>query len=236
MTRFVALVSGKGGVGKTTSTLNIGQSLVTLGSKVILLDANIVTPNLAIQLGFVKPEGTVNKFLRKEKSLKEVTYLHESGISIIPASPSYNEFQKTDPQNLTEIFEHLDDTVDFVLVDAPSGLGYEISQVLKNTDEVIIIVNPNLSSVMDALKTIRLAKENNNIIGGVLLNMSNGGRYELKKIEIEEILNQPILANVKYTRKMRKALHKKLPLHYLYPRSSAAKEFRKVAEHLTYRK
>ncbi len=233
MTKFIAFVSGKGGVGKTTSTLNVGQALASLGKEVVLVDANIVTPNLAIQLGFMNPEGTLNKFLRKEKSLKEITYLHESGISIIPASPSLSEYQKTNPQKLHKIFDHLKNAADFVLIDAPSGLGYDVHQILKNTDEVVLVVNPTLSSVMDTLKTIQLAKESNNTIAGVILNMTNGGKDELSTEEVESIIEYPLLANIKYHRKVRKATHKQMPLTYLYPRSKPAREFRKVAQHLT---
>ncbi|MBI2124965.1 AAA family ATPase [Candidatus Woesearchaeota archaeon] len=224
--------SGKGGVGKTTSSLNVGQSLASMGKEVILVDANIVTPNLAIQLGFVNPEGTLNKFLRKEKSLKEITYLHESGISLIPASPSLSEYQKTNPQKLNKLFDLLKNTADFVLIDAPSGLGYDVHQILKSTDEVVLVVNPTLSSVMDALKTIQLAKENNNTVSGIILNMTNGGKDELTQKEVESILEYPLLANVKYHRKVRRATHKQMPLTYLYPRSKPAKEFKKVAQHL----
>src|SRR3989344_4468339 len=187
MTKFIALVSGKGGVGKTTCTLNVGQSLAKLGKDVVLLDANIVTPNLAIHLGNMNPEGTLNKFLRKEKSLKEIMYLHESGISLIPASPSLSEYQRTNPQKIHKVFDLLKNAADFVLVDAPSGLGYDLLQILKSTDEVVIVVNPTLSSVMDGLKTIQLAKENNNTITGVILNMSNGGKDELSPTEVESI-------------------------------------------------
>ncbi|MEK6904832.1 MAG: P-loop NTPase [Nanoarchaeota archaeon] len=232
MTKFIALVSGKGGVGKTTCTLNVGQSLAKLGKDVVLLDANIVTPNLAIHLGHMNPEGTLNKFLRKEKSLKEIMYLHESGISLIPSSPSLSEYQRTNPQKLHKVFDLLKNAADFVLVDAPSGLGYDLLQILKNTDEVVIVTNPNLSSVMDALKTIQLAKENNNIISGIILNMSNGGKDELLPKEVESILEHPILANIKYHRKVRKAAHRQMPLTYLYPRSKPAREFMKVAQHL----
>ncbi|HLD79806.1 MAG TPA: AAA family ATPase [Candidatus Nanoarchaeia archaeon] len=232
MTKFIAFVSGKGGVGKTTSSLNVGQSLASMGKEVILVDANIVTPNLAIQLGFVNPEGTLNKFLRKEKSLKEITYLHESGISLIPASPSLSEYQKTNPQKLNKLFDLLKNTADFVLIDAPSGLGYDVHQILKSTDEVVLVVNPTLSSVMDALKTIQLAKENNNTVSGIILNMTNGGKDELTQKEVESILEYPLLANVKYHRKVRRATHKQMPLTYLYPRSKPAREFKKVAQHL----
>ena len=86
---------------------------------------------------------------------------------------------------------------------------------------------------MDALKTVQLAKEHNNAIAGIILNMTNGGKDELTQKEVESILEFPILANIGYTRKVRKATHKQMPLTYLYPRSRYAKEFRKVAEHLS---
>ncbi len=233
MTKFVGLVSGKGGTGKTTTTLNLGLALTRLGKKVLLLDANLVTPNLALHLGFLNPEGTVNAFLRKEKDIKDIMYLHESGISLVPASPSYAEFQKTNPENISEIFEHLEHLADIVLVDAPSGLGYEVSQVIKNCDEVLLVVNPNLSSVMDALKTIQLAQAQHTAIAGVVLNLSNKGRHEMKPEEVEQLLGFPILANVRQDKKFRKAVHRQVPLVYLYPHSRAAKQFYKVAEHLT---
>lgn len=233
MTKFIAVVSGKGGVGKTTSTLNIGQALTNLGYKVILLDANLVTPNLGIHLGMLNPDGTLNQFLRKEKSIQEITHLHQSGLSLIPSSPSYTEYQKTNPQKLSKIFQHLDESADFVLIDAPSGLGYEVTQVLKNSDEVLIVVNPTLSSVMDAMKTIQLAKEHDNLVAGIILNMTNRGRNELKTEEIQRILGHNFIANVKQNRKMRKSLHKQMPLNYIYPRSKAAKEFMKVARYLS---
>jgi septum site-determining protein MinD len=236
MTKFIALVSGKGGVGKTTTTLNLGYALTELGRKVLLLDANLVTPNLALQLGIVNPKGTLNQFLHKEKDLQEITYLHESGVSIIPASPSYVEYQKTNSQKLSEVFEHLDEHAEIVLIDSPSGLGYEVSQVLKNSDEALIIVNPTLSSVMDALKTIQLAHAHDNLVTGVILNMTNNGRNELKPEEVKAILGVPILANIKHDRKIRKAQHRHAPLGYLYPRSRSAKKLKEVAEFVTLHK
>jgi len=232
MTRFIALISGKGGVGKTTSAINIGQALLKLNRSVTVLDANLMTPNLATHLGFVDPPATLNQFLRQEKELHEIMYVHSSGLQIIPASTSYEEFRNTNPQQLVEIFEHLDNSSEFVLVDTPSGLGEEISQVLKNTDEALIVVNPNLSSVMDSLKSIELAREHNNIISGILLNMANNGRHELKAAEIEAILHSPVIGRVKFDRKIKKSLHQGLPLNHAYPYSRSAKEFKRAADYL----
>ncbi len=233
MTKFVAIASGKGGVGKTTSTLNIGQALSNIGKQVVLVDTNIVTPNLGLHLDLVNPEGTLNKFLRKENSLHEVTYQHEGGFSVIPASPSYHESQYNQEFNLSKVFVGLDNTADFVLLDLPSGLGKDVSHCLKQSDEVIIIVNPTLSSVMDALKTMQLAKENDTLVAGIILNMSNKGRHEMKPSEVEEILGHPLIANIRTCKKVRKAQHRREPLNSLYPRSKTAKEYNKVAQHLS---
>lgn len=233
MTKFVAVVSGKGGVGKTTTTINVGQAMVRLGKKVVLVDANLVTPNLAIHLGLMNPPGTINKFLRKQKALKDITYQHDCGLSIIPASPSYVEFQKTNPQKLSELFEHLDETADIVMIDAPSGLGLEVSQVLKNSDEILLVATPTLSSMTDALKTIQLAQAHNVIVAGIVLNMSHRGKHELSSEQVEEILGHPLLATIHDDRKIRKSLHRQLPLNHLYPWSRSARQFKKVAEFIS---
>lgn len=234
MTRFIALLSGKGGVGKTTATINISQALVDMGRKVVVVDANLVTPNVGIHLGLTNPRGTLNQFLRKEKSLKEVMHLHESGLSVIPASCFYAEFQKTNPQKLSEVFEHLDDTADFVVVDSPSGLGFDVQHVLKNCDEAIVVVTPTLSSLIDALKSVELAKSTNTVIAGVMLNMTHRGRNELSPQEVESVLGYPVIANVRMHRNVRKAAFHQLPVTYAYPRSRAAKQFHVMAAHLCF--
>ncbi len=236
MTKFVAFASGKGGAGKTTLTLNTGFALSRLGKKVVLLDANLATPNLGPSLGLIDPAASLNNFLKKEKSLDEITYFQEENISLIPASPSYFEYQNTDSQTLDEVFEHLDNNAEFVLVDTPGGFGPELNNILKNTDETLIVVNPNLNSVMEALKTINLARSNNNIISGIILNMSNKGKNELKPKEIEEILEHPIISNIKTQNKIKKAAYRQAHIHELYPRSKLAKKFKNIAQHLSLEK
>ncbi len=231
MTKFVAVASGKGGVGKTTVAISLAQALFDQHRRVILVDGNLVTPHVGLHLGVLNPQGSLNAFLRKEKSLQEITYLHESGLSFIPASPSYEEFQKTNPESLGELFEHLDGLADFIIVDAPSGLGYETQQVLKHCEEMLLVTAPTLSAVIDALKTLQAAEEQELIVAGIVANMVHG-RNELKKEEVESVLGHPLLAKIKYNQKIRKAAHRSLPLPYAYPRCQAARQFRKIAEYL----
>ena len=83
-------------------------------------------------------------------------------------------------------------------------------------------------------KTIQLAQAHNNTIGGIILNIFGpfSRLNEMKKEEIENILGFPILANIKYDKKFRKSLLEQAPVHYSFPRSNIAKEYRKVARHL----
>jgi septum site-determining protein MinD len=232
MTKFIALISGKGGTGKTTTAINLAHALTKLKKKVIVLDANFATPNLASHLGVTSPSATLNDFLKRDKSLQETIHLHHSGLNFIPASISYQDFKKAQPDKISKIFDHLDNLADFVLVDCPAGLGYELVQILKNTDESIVIVNPYLSSLIDSLKSIELAQENNNSLPGFILNMSRKGKNELKPDEIEKTLNIPLIADISFDKKIRKSLYKQSPSHHLYPRAKSSKQYLKLAEHL----
>lgn len=229
MTKFIAVVSGKGGVGKTTATINIGQALNSLGRTSILVDANLYTPHLGINLGLIKPKGTLNQFLKKEKPIHEVMFDHESGLKIIPASPSYQESKPYKKMN--QIFEHLDEAADFVLVDAPAGLGDEVNLILKHSDEALIVVNPTVSSLMDGLKTIKAAKDNNTQIAGVILNMVHG-KNEIKRSEAESILGYPIIAEIKFDQKIRKAAHQGVPIKHNSFWPGSGRQFKQIAEHL----
>lgn len=235
MTRFVALISGKGGVGKTSVTLNLGHSLANQGKKVVLVDANLATANLGHHLGKVSHTGTLNQFLRKEKHIHEVLQQHESGFSYIPASSSYLEFQKTNPERIGKVMEHLDRAHDIVLFDAPSGMGTDLSTLLEHTDEVLVVTTPTMSSVMEALKSMEVAKAKGNILTGVVLNMTHGGKHELSEKEVKELLGVPIIANIGHNRKMHQAQHNGLPLAEMgiFSRwSQPAKEFQKLSDHI----
>jgi len=232
MTKFLALISGKGGAGKTTSAINLAQAFIKLGKKTILLDANFATPNLASHLGLTSPPATLNEFLKKKKPLQESFNLHHSGLTFIPASISYQDFKKTQPDKLHEIFEHLENLAEIVIVDCPAGLGYDLVQILKNTDEALIVTNPNLSSVIDSLKSIEIAQENNNALPGFILNMTHKGRHEIKPQVVENTLALPLLANIPHDKKIKKALYKHAPSLYLYPRAKSSKQYLQLAQTL----
>ncbi len=233
MTRFIALISGKGGVGKTTSTINLAHALMNHGKSVLIVDANLVTPNIGLHLGLIDAETSLNHFLEKKNSIHEIIHTHDSGLAFIPASSSYNIFKNTDQEKLGKIFDHLNGLADFVLVDAPSGLGEDLKKILEHTDEALTVVNPTNSSLMEAVKSIELARSMHNTIPGVLLNMSSWfGSHEMASAEVEEILGAHVIANVYRDNKIKKSVHNQVPLQFHYPRSRSAKQYQQLAEFL----
>jgi septum site-determining protein MinD len=235
MTRFIAVISGKGGVGKTSVTLNLGHSLSLQGKKIVVVDANLATANLGHHLGKVIHSATLNDFLRKKKHIHEVVHKHEQGFSYIPASSSYLEFKNTDANRIGKVMEHLDNGIDLVLFDSPSGMGQELVELLHHTDEVIVVTTATNSSVMEALKSMEIAKAKGNLVSGVVLNMTHNGKHELSEKEVKKLLGVPIIANIEHNRKMHRAQYQGKTLlesGFFARLSQPAKEFKKLSDFL----
>src|SRR3989338_4734544 len=96
MTKFIAIASGKGGVGKTTTALNLGTALSNFGKDVVVVDANLSTPHISLHLGSPKLRVTLNDSLKGIVNIKDTAYLHPSGVRIIPSSIALEEHDKKD--------------------------------------------------------------------------------------------------------------------------------------------
>jgi septum site-determining protein MinD len=196
MTRLIVLTSGKGGVGKTTLASNLAAALTYFGENVIVVDANLTTPNLGLHLGMHLTPNTLHDVLKGECRLKDVIYPHPYGFKVIPASLGLNDLKRVDVGRLPEISLNLIGKADYVIMDCAAGLGREAISALSASDEAIIVTNPDLPSVTDALKVKKIAKETNVKIIGAVINRVRGSVFELTKEEIEELLDVPIIAEV----------------------------------------
>jgi septum site-determining protein MinD len=229
MTRRILVISGKGGVGKTTLVANLAYALAELGQKVVALDANPTTPNLGLHFGFHLAPKTLHNALRGEAEVEEIAYWHPFGFYVIPGSLSLEDIKNAKPEKLSEITSSLLGKADFVLMDCSAGLGKETLSAMEACDEIIFLVNPDLPSVLDALRALKIAEGLNKKSLGVVVNRVKNAKYELKASEIEEILGLPVIAKIPEDRKVEESIALKIPLISFDSSSPASIEIKKLA-------
>ena len=229
MTRFIAIVSGKGGVGKTTTSINIGIALKNAGKDCLVLDGNLTTPDIGLHLGVTKLPVTLNDVLEGKKSALNATYAHASGLKVIPADISFKALKRLNFKKIKDVFKELKGTSEIVIMDCGAGLGKDVQSVMKFADEVLVVTNPELTAVTNALKTIKIAEENNKTILGVVLNRVRGIKEEMSTKNVEALIGYPVIANIPETDDIRRSLNIKHPLVYSYPKSSASIAYQRLA-------
>ncbi len=233
MARVICVASGKGGTGKTTLTANIGAALTEFDRRVLVIDANLTTPNLGFHLGVPLYPKTLQDAMRNQAKVEETIFTHPSGLSIIPASISMDDLKNTNPKQLGKVIENLmGGEHDIILVDSAAGLGGETLASLEVSDELLVVSNPQLPSITDALKTIKIAEEQGMHILGVVLNRVKGNPSELSIDEVESILGYPIISSIKEDDLVQEGLAAKTPVVFYKPNSTSSVELKKLAASL----
>ena len=229
MTRIISVLSGKGGVGKTTLVSNLGAALVKKGKNIIIIDGNVTTPNLSLHLGIPFYPITLHDVLKKKIPIESAIYHHESGLKIIPASLSYDAIKDINLEKFQAVLLSLLGKADIVIVDAAAGLGREALAAINVADDLIVVTNPELPAVTDALKTIKIAEENGTKVLGVVVNRIRSLRHELSLNEIKSMLEVPIIAAIPEDLAVPRSIAKKIPVVHHKPNSRASIEFHRLA-------
>jgi len=226
---LITIISGKGGVGKTTTAINLGAALNSFGKEVIVLDANLTTPNVGLHLGAPIVPVNLNHVLLGKAKVVDAIYEHESGTKIIPSSLSVKELRRLNHGKLKDIGKSLRRLADYVIYDSAAGLGEEAISSIEAADKLVIVTNPEIPAVTDALKTAKLAEEMGKEVLGVIVTRVSGVRDEMPLDNIQEMLDLPILGVVPEDKNMRAALRQKDALFHTHPRSKAARAYKRIA-------
>jgi septum site-determining protein MinD len=229
MARIISVLSGKGGVGKTTLVSNLGAALIKRGKNVIIIDANVTTPNLSLHLGIPFYPVTLHDVLKNDVPIESAVYNHHTGLRVIPASLSVEALKNVNMDKLEKALSNLFDKTDIIIVDAAAGLGKEALAAIGVADELIVITNPELPAVTDALKTIKIAQDNKTKVLGVVVNRVKGLKHELSMSEIKSILDVPIISIVPEDLAVPRSIAKKTPVVHHKPRSKSSVEFQRLA-------
>lgn len=224
MTTIFGITSGKGGVGKSTVTANLGVALSQLGKKTLVIDADIAMGGLQLLLGIQKTPVTLHEVLRKDAEIEEAIYRGSGGVYVVPCSSSLQGFLRSDLEIFGKAISQVKNAYDFILIDGPAGLTKYSLLPLKVADEALIVVTPDLQSISAALKMKVAAGMAGSKVGGVILNKQR--RTGIKKADIRSTLGVEILAEVPNDINIYKALDARKPIVTHMPRSRSSKAFK----------
>ncbi len=233
MAKFLTIMSGKGGVGKTTSAINLGLALTKLGLKTVVVDGNLSSPNLAIHLGSAYYPITIHDVMRETHNVSQATYKHPSGLHIIPADIAVESMKIIDFDKLKQQLQELHLSKDYVIIDGSPGLGRESTRLIDLSDEVLVVANQDMPSVIDTKRLIEFAQKFNKTIAGLIVTKYKNKKYKLKIEEIEDYLGIPVLAKVPHDTKFEKALKEKVPYIHVHPKRKASKAYHDLAGRLS---
>ena len=147
----------------------------------------------------------------------------------MPASLSLNGLEKIDYSELKETMKEMKKLAQHIILDSAAGLGDEAKAAIESADEVIVVTNPNILSVTDSLKTIKLAQDLKKPIRGVILTRYSGDSTQMPIENIREMLEVPIIGIVPEDKSVQESLVKKNSVIHHKPRSKSARAYRDIA-------
>lgn len=161
-TKVITIASGKGGVGKTNFTLNLGIALGEFGKKVLILDADLGLANIDVLLG-AAPKYNLSHVISGKRTIKEIIIKGPNDIDIIPGGSGVFELAQIPEEDLNHFLTQLaqiDNEYDFLLIDTGAGLSKAVLSFSLAADEVFIITIPEPTSLTDAYGLIKTINKN----------------------------------------------------------------------------
>ncbi|MBQ7466909.1 MAG: septum site-determining protein MinD [Clostridia bacterium] len=176
MGRKIAVVSGKGGVGKTTITFGLGLSLAKMGKSVCLIDLDIGLNNLDMLFGAQdKIMFDLADCIDGKCRIKQALVRHEKQENLYVLSSSKSDvFTEISELKLNLLLSKLASVFDFVLIDCPAGINRNVYLGLKSSNEALLVVTPHIASISDADKVLSVIKGFDLNFSGVIVNRVRG--------------------------------------------------------------
>lgn len=227
--RIIAVTSGKGGTGKTFFSVNLAAALAKLKKDVILIDSNFTTPNSALITGYLTFYNTIHDFLSERiNDVSKIIYKTQYGFKIIPGSIDLNSMIDAKLERFDLILENLKNEI--IILDSAAGIGREALSSILKSNEVILIVNPEISSIIDAKRVLDVCKRIEKRILAIVANRVNN-RNDIKKIE--EYLGLEVSFVLPEDKRVKESIEKRIPFIELYPTSYISSQILNFASYLS---
>ncbi len=226
MGKVIGVISLKGGVGKTSTVVALGDAIAGFGKNVLLIDANFSSPNLGLHLNVIDPELTLHHVLNREANIRDAIYKLEN-FDMIPSSIFYQ--MNINPLKLRDKIKTLKKKYDVILIDSSPALNDETLAVILASNELLVVTTPDYPTLSSTLKAVKTAKKRGAPMSGLVLNKVHNKNFEISVDDIERTIEIPVMAVIPYDINILKSLFEFTPSTTYKPKSEASVEYKKLA-------
>jgi len=237
--RVIAVTSGKGGVGKTNLSVNLGIALSQMGQRVALLDADMGLANVDILLGMY-PQFNLSHVLSGEKTLNDIMLEGPSGLKIIPGASGIqkmSELSSIEQAAVIRAFSEVDQDIDVLIVDTAAGISASVVNFARACQEILIVVCDEPTSLTDAYAFIKLLNRDYglshfHVVTNMVQTLQQGQALFLKLTKVTDHYLDVTLqfaGAVPYDEYLRKSVQKQTPIVTGFPRSKASLAIKTIA-------
>ena len=235
LAKIIVVMSPKGGVGKTTTAVNIATAISNLNKKTLLIDANLETPHVAIYYGFVGFKYSLEDVLNKKTKIEEAIYTGDNtNFHLLPSrvikSDRDNSVHKL--ININIYLEQLRDKYDFIVIDSKPSYDIDFIKLIKEANS-LIISNPDITSIIEAKKLKEeLDEAGIKIIGLVVNKVNNRIKEQMTENEIKDITKINNIWKIREDHGVYNALRQGIPMVLSSKKSIAAKDIINISRQI----
>ncbi|HPE80553.1 MAG: MinD/ParA family protein [Chromatiaceae bacterium] len=238
--RAVAVTGGKGGVGKTNVSVNLGVAAAEMGQKVMLLDADLGLANIDVVLG-LHPKYDLSHVMRGECTLEEALVEGPSGLKVIPGASGVQALAELSPAEhagLIRAFSEVAADTELLIVDTAAGISDTVLSFSRASHEIVVVVCDEPASITDAYAIIKLLNRDYGhqrfrVLANMVRSAQEGRDLYNKMCRVTDRyldVTLSFMGAIPYDESLRKAVRAQRPVVQAFPRSRVAQVFRSLAK------
>lgn len=242
--RVIAVTSGKGGVGKSSTSINLALQFRKKGKRVIILDSDFGLANIEVMFGVI-PQYNLGDIMFRGKELKEVITEGPEGVGFISGGSGIAKLVNLDKEQIKRLvnkLSELDEMADVIIIDTGAGISESVMEFLTASPETILVTTPEPTSITDSyalLKALSMNEDYNMRENRIrmLANKVSGeaegrGLYEKLNVVVSKFLDirMEYLGEIPYDVNINRAVMNQKPVSLMYPNSAAARKYEAIVD------